>query len=215
MSLLNVYMVVLHGAAICAICRYRRLDKAMQIMCWLLWLTDITETFAYFYSLRYHNNMVVYMFFNPLELGLVALYFSRISETMRRYYVGPAVFAGSILCGLANAVWLQPPNVMNSNFLLLDGLVTICMALFFLMQLMLAHRPGDSMHRNPHFWISVSLIFFWAATFCNWGLHDYLMVADPDFGSVVGAWVLLANIIAYGSILAVLYQYPKMQPQTA
>ncbi len=190
--------------------RYKILDSASKILLVLVGTDSIFELVAHYVGWKYKNNIPVYTVHSLVEFGILCIYFSHSIDVLVKNKVGYYIGVTGILLGLANIVFLQGLNRMNSYFLIFEGLCIIGMALFAFFRLLLQHE-SLRLHKYHHFWFSIILTFFWSVTFLNWSLYDYLSIHYKDDIWVVNISILIVNIITYAGISAVFYLYPKMQ----
>lgn len=197
-------------AFVVSLVRFRHADNALKILSILLGGTFISECIAYYAAGRYHNNMPVYSIFSLVEFSLISLYFNYSIEYFRKRRIGIIIAALGTVAGIINIIYLQPLNVLNNYFLFLEGILIISMALFSFTRLMII-EDATPMHLNPHFWIAAIFTFFWAVTFLNWGLYDYLIAKYRSKMWVANLSILIVNMITYTSIGLVFIFYPKLR----
>ena len=204
-----LYFATLLLAMICSLYRYKILDKASRIFSFFVVLSAIAEFIACFFAKKYHNNIPVYTIYSLIEFGFISLYFNYSIDVFISnkigYYIG---FAG-ITWGIINIIFLQGLNRMNSYFLIIEGLLIICMALFSFFRLFLKYDQL-LLHRYHHFWFATILVFFWSITFFNWSFYEYFIIKHKEEMWIVNSSILIVNIITYLAISFVFILYSKM-----
>ncbi len=201
-------------AAVIGLYRYRILSAADRVLAVLLTLSVITETTAFAAVKCRGNNMAVYNLYSPLELLLIALYFDRSVGFLHRLRIGAVTGLAGIILAAFIALRVQPLTSFNAYFLIFEDCAIIMLSL-----LSLAHIAMDA-ERPPfvfaQFWITALLVLYWSATYCGWGLFEYLnKLEHPLLHRAFGSVLALANYLFYTGIAAVFIRYPKLLPSGA
>lgn len=201
--------MVLLLSCVCAIYHFRRVDKATRFLC--LWIVTggVTELLAVHFAVTYKNNLPVYTFYSIIELSLITFYFAFSVEVIRRQRLHLIIIAASTLMWLANMYWLQPVNSINSNFIFIECLITVCLSLYALYRLLLLYN--HSLLRKTHFWIPCIVLLYCCGTLWNWGFYDHFLKHYPERTVMLSICILFVNILTYSAYTLILLFYPKMK----
>lgn len=210
--LFNIYLIVLALSVLIGFLRFRRMDDASKILVSLLAIATISEFIC---LVRIENNLgkaPVYHIYNVIEIILTTAYFLK---TNKSYHFLKTMFVTSFIwIGLAilNAMFLQPFNKFNSNFLLLESICIIVMSLYALYKMLL----NDVIHnvlKYPHFWIWSLQLILWSGSFFFWGYYEVLTQKGWAYLPTAANIQAIINILVYFGIGLTFLFYPK-SPQT-
>lgn len=204
-NLFFVYLGVIFLAAIGGIYQLRYRDGASKILVLLLFLTLISEITAHLAALRFHNNMFVYHFFSPIQLIVLGKYFDSIVDSLKKKKLGLTIGIIAAIAAIINAKFFQPLDVLNSHFLLLEGLIIMALALYTFQRILSDDKIN--IYRYGHFWIVVILIFFWSVTYTTWALYSVLRVKKLFVLPIVTYLLWSVNIVTYSTIGFVLFYF--------
>lgn len=197
-------------AFLCGLWNFRTIDRSQHFITLLLGIAFFTECIAYYLDKRYHNNLSAYSISNLFQFLAVALYFNFSIKEFRRKGIGIMIGLGGVGLGIANIIFLQPLDQMDSYFMLFEGIMIISLCLFAFANLMLENRSNrTSLQLNPHFWICTTLTFFWSITFLSWGFYDYILFTDPGHIWIIHTLIISVNIVTYFGLGIALLRFPK------
>jgi len=186
-------------ASICGLRVFAFADLGSRILAILMILTAVVEAFAYFIALKYHNNMVLYQIFNPIQLLLLMAYFGaaidHLNVTLMTWSFG---FAGLILA-FFNATLFQPIHTHNSNFLLIESVLVIGCCLYAFYRQFMDYEKLD-LKQYHHFWFTSLIFLFWSVTFIHWGLYGLMKEHMKENIFVVHIIIFLVNFLFYSLV---------------
>src|SRR4051812_1852102 len=111
--LVYVFLLI---AAIAGVLRFRQLAYADRIIALLIILTLINELLAFFAMRYYHNNLIIYHIYSPVELLMVSLYFDRSVRILRKMKIALVVGILGIPASIINAVYYQHPIMVTNSY---------------------------------------------------------------------------------------------------
>lgn len=187
------------------------MDKPSKIICILIWLVFITEVLAWYAALQFKNNMPVYLIYGFIEIALISLYFNYSIKVFRKYNIGFYIAAVVIFMGILNTLFIQPLKTLNTNYIFLESLIVVSMALFSIYRLIIEDKSNLKLNKEVHFWFPCIFILEWCGNFLSWGLYDYFQKEMKDSAYILNYSLYVVNIIVYISFAAVLFFYPKMK----
>ena len=202
-------LLVLLVASLISVIRFREISRSLKLLSLLLITNFLAEGTAFVCGRIFHNNMMVYSLYSPLELFIVCIYFNYSIAIFRQKHIGYWFGALGIVVGGINCIFFQPLNGPNNYFLLFEGILTISLVLFAFARIMI-EDAGQKLTHNPHFWVGIAFVFFWVITFCNCGLYEYLYATHPSQTWILGISLVLTNLTFYVGFGLVFFFIPKM-----
>lgn len=200
-----VYLTVLFLALLGGIYKIKSRDNATKILVALLCLTLTSEVTAHWAAIKYRNNMFVYHFFSPLQLIMLGAYFDNIERRFKKLRIGLIIGIGSIVVAAINTLFFQPLTLLNSNFLLFEGLVIMGLALYTFQRILTDDRID--ILKYGHFWMVTVFIFFWSVTYTTWALYTVLQVKKLFIIPLISHVLWTVNIVTYSAIGFVLLYF--------
>ena len=207
-TLLSMYFLVLSISSGIGMFFYRKYDGATRFICILLATTLVSEIVSRYFAYHYNNNNAVFHFFNVIELYLISIFFFK-SILLRHFKV--ALICITViypLLGILNALFLQPLDVLNSNFIVLESFIVMAMALYSLYRILINEKI-HTIQSHPQFWFWVCLLIYFSATFFFWPIIKILYVQKRNYYLAIYMQIVI-NIIAYSGIGSTLFFYRKM-----
>lgn len=204
-NLFFIYLGVIVMAIIGGLYNLKYKDKASKILLVLLCLTLASEITSHWAAMKFHNNMFVYHFFAPIQLIVVGMYFDNIVHRFKKRKVATVIGIIAAMAAVVNAVFFQSLQILNSNFLLFEGLIIMALSLYTF-QLILSDERIN-IFRYGHFWMIVILIFFWSVTYTTWALYSVLGIRKLFVIPYVSYILWSVNIITYSAIGFVLLYF--------
>ena len=198
-------------AMVTSIARWSILQKQDRIISFLLVVTILSEAVAYFFTVRYSNNMYVYHIFSPIELSFIAFYYSRAVPFLKKNHIGIIVTILGFAFAILNAVKYQPIKTFPSIFLLFEGFLIIVLSVLSFFSIL--YKDDFTLTRNSQFWITFNLLFFWSFTFLIWGTYISFAHSFRNKLPVIFSMLSAINFIEYLSFFLIFLFYPKMNTQ--
>jgi hypothetical protein len=190
--------------------RYKHTDKASRFICILIWLSFLSELIARYTTKKYHNNMPVYAIYGFLEFIMVSLYFNYSIDTFRKHHIGYFIAAVGVIIGVANSIWYQPIDTLNTLYIFLECIGIVCMSLYSFYRLLLTNTTLK-LHNRVHFWIPCIFLFNWCATLSSWGMYDHFRTAVKDRTPILNISLSIVSILTYLAFGIIFLLYPKMK----
>lgn len=188
-------------ALLSALFKIQTLSRALRLFSSFIALSLLSELTAFYMSVQYKNNMPVFHIFSPVLFALLCLYFTKISPTIHKYKLGYISLVACIVISALNTAFFQPISTMNSNYLLLEGLFGCGMALIALYDF-LRDDNKPFIHRNVHFWITLTMLFHYLGTYIVYLLIMFLKHIGSDHSDLIRAYILLW-LLAVTSYIAI------------
>lgn len=207
-----VYRVTISIVACYAIFRFKKLDNATRVICFLIWLGLITESAGYYSAKNHGTNYPVFNVAFYLEFVLMAIYYNYSIPVLKKRNLGIHFALAGVMLGILNTLFLQPLyTTINSNLLFLECLMVLCLSLFSIYKMLTLDRDDFHLHHKVHFWLPCILLFYQSAALSSWGLYDKLGDSEQEKAATLDVIVLTINIITYLSYGLVLFYYPKLK----
>jgi hypothetical protein len=200
------YCVLAFGVTLGAI-RYPYLSQTSRCFFLLILLTFLVELGANYAALVWHNNLIIYRIFAPLQITLLTTGFWLELVAFRKWLI---VGLGLIL--LANLVetvwhWNELKSLYPTLPKSLAGVLTIAYCLVFL-YLMLERQNAYQFKQYPLFWLSIGWLLFSILTLINLSAINYIHSLGKNY------LLLFEYIRAAGNIfLYLLFSVAFLVPQ--
>jgi hypothetical protein len=204
-TLFFMYMTVILLSICASLANFKVWDKASKIIILLLGLTFLAEATAYVAAEKLRTNMFVYHIFAPIQLLVIGKYFDAAVFTNKK--IGQWIGLFGIAAAISNSLFLQPIEMLNSNFLLFEGLAVMGMSLYSFQPILSDARLD--IYKYVHFWFILILVFFWSMTYTIWALYAILELKKIFLIPFISLIILAVNIITYFGIGVVFLMFPK------
>jgi hypothetical protein len=206
---LAAYFVLLTLTGLMALARWNKLSRSDKRICFLLVLTILNEAVARYLSVTYHNDMVAFHIYSPLELLVFCCYFNDFVPVLRRHNKGLWLGITGLAFALINMAYFQPADTLNSNFLLFESVsvVALCLASYchILSDIGLPYRS------SAQFWITTAMMGYWSFSLVQWGMY-MLLQGDASAYHPVIYFLWFVNFSFYLVLLSVFSFYNKLIP---
>lgn len=169
-------------------------------------LTFIVEIFARYVVTR--PNHWLYNLYLPIEYLLFsALYYVTFPlKYIRRIIIFCSSFL--IVFVIINITCLQKINEFNTYTLLISGsLILTWVFLYF--KLLLQKKEYINLLREPMFWISTGLLFFYAGNVFVAGTLNYFIKADLTIAKLMLQMIKLLNILMFSLFIVAILCQPR------
>lgn len=206
-----IYQSILLTGSIVGLIYYRRMDKASKIIVLFVSSTFISEAIATFFAVKYHNNIVVFHVYNPIQTVLLSLYFNFSIEKFNKKNIGWIIAGFAVAFSIINSVFIQSIfKVFNSNVLIVESFLVIGMCLYSFYDLLL----GDELieiFSYKRFWYTALLLTFWSFTFCYWLVWHALFESTANNIQWLGVMIWVINVLCYSGFAIVFLSFRKMK----
>jgi hypothetical protein len=168
-----IYTFVLIICVLVGVYHQNALNKPIRYIFWLVSITLLVESVGLYHLKVVHKSVEwLYDSFLFVEYALMALYF-------RDIIVSISVKKAILISIPLLFFWILISFIFNReiflwtsfSFLLVAFLLCIYSCVY--LRQMLQIHIEDHLSQNPHFWISTGILFFYAGTFFQSGLHKY------------------------------------------
>ena len=203
----GTYFTIVLTASICSLVRFRELKNAEKWVAYLLCTTLFFELLSVLAIELWKNNMYVYHIWSPIQLLLVCMYFNESVAAFKKYNIGVSIALVGFVVALANVFFLQPPDSLNSIFLLYESFCIIGLSLYSFFEL--AQKEKEII-ANIHFWLTTIFLIYWSAVFMYWGMYHHLSTTLKHYFGPVTYTIWTINPLAYSGIALVFLLYRKM-----
>ena len=203
----SVYLCVLIIGSIAGFRNWSTLSVACRWICGLLLITFISESTAEYFRVTIRNNLFVYHFYNPVEIFMISMYFNESIPAFKKRNAGLWIGIFGAAASVGNTLFLQQLNAVNSNHLLFECFAIIAMSVFAFYRM---YKNEDELIRNPHFWITSLLMFYYSITFFHWGMDAFFATVLRPYHISFLYVLWTANLLSYAGIAVVFMLIPKM-----
>lgn len=196
--LIKIYWVIMVLTAICAVVRYRRLDRTTQVFCWITWVGLLTEIAGYYTAVRYRSNYPVYNMYFFVNAFLLLLYFYRSEPGLRKYGLMWIIGSCLALFAVVNAIVFQPLlTSLNVNFLLVQSFLVFSLAFFSFWRLLFWHKSTLNIWRCRQFWCAMMIAFNECAVLTLWGAYPIFGWEPEEHSRILDVLILSKGTLVY------------------
>lgn len=202
-------LTVLFFSLCCSLYRFSARTANLKILGLFLAASLFSELVAFFFVLKFNNNLPVFHVLSPLLFLILICYFNRISITIKRYHLGMILGVIGVLVSLVNTWWLQPINTFNSNYLLFQGLC-ICLMGFIALHDFEEDEVNLYLHRKPDFWVCIVFLSQQIGMYCTYILIHALEMSGAENDSITFVYSLhfILSIIGYLAVGIIFLLFP-------
>ena len=146
------------------------------LICWLL--TSVTAIYLSTYA-GLKNNLFIFHIAAPIEFSILMAMFYHYTGNKKVKRLISITTISFVLLSILFSVFIQPLSVNNTYISILESVLLIAMALYFLRETLLLQQV-QTLHRYPMFWISVGILFHYAGNLVIEGMLNYLIAHSMD-----------------------------------
>lgn len=191
----TLFLTVYFGIAVG---RWKFLTENFRWLFYLICVTWVVETLGYFIKYQVNTNPM-YHAFQPVEYTLYSLFFL---ETLRKSLVKVFVtFSIGLyaLFAICNVLFFQSLHIPGSYNFILEASLLLTWTLVYFYELYVFFKP-QKLWQVPEFWVCTGILFFFAGTFFQMGLHSYLIRTNRELANQLYVINHLLNILLYSLI---------------
>lgn len=151
----------------------------MVVLLMILWLATTAVALYLIKYAGYKNNLFVFHISTPLEYIILALLYRNVIINTRIKKIITASIPVFIILSILFSLFVQRPDVNNSQIVVLESLIMIFLSLYFLREVLLLQQ-AKSISRFPMFWISVGILSYFTGNVVIEAMLNYLISHSPD-----------------------------------
>ena len=178
---------------------FKRTDSAIRIIIILLFVTFLSEIATLYYANFFKRKAPIYHIYSVFEIVLTSIFFLKTINVKNYNFLLIFVLVIWPSLGLVNYLFLQSLRKINSNFLTLESIAIIAMALYALYKIMLDDNITNVL-RNTNFCLWILFLFFWSSTFFFWACFEILIKHHSPYRDILLNIQVAVNIIFYVGI---------------
>jgi hypothetical protein len=206
--LFYVYLLIVAATCVTGFIRYRRLDKGTRVILAILVLTIISEGLSALGDYFIYYKSYFYHVFNLLQLMLITTYFANTIKFRNKGIIA-IVCLFYVVLEVLNDIFFQPLTKLNTNFISLECLLIVPMALYSLFRILIDDSI-EKLQTYVHFWLWTILLLLFSSSFFFWQFVVYFYKHNELFYNISNYIHQIANLILYTGIFLVFLYYPKM-----
>jgi hypothetical protein len=203
-------IVCILGALSIGVSKYRTLDGAMRLLVWYLFLQLMGEIAMVLTAAesRLYLRAILSNVYIILEMCLMSGFYITAINPYRpkKLLLLSSIFW--ILLGISNMMFLQSPNTLNSNMLLIECFAVICMSLYTIYSIVTSTAVSN-LFSVPYFRVSLIWLFMCSSSMFFWAFIKVLYQEHWKFANLVMHTQVVLNCLLVIAMGSVFYFYPK------
>ena len=196
----HLYLTVLLICVVVGLYHHKALVGPYRYVLWLVVITIFPVEAVGYYYLHVLQKVATWVFhiYQPIEYGLLALYFYGIIQQPQVRKVILITIPLVLVCNILNATIGQGIDKLSTYTFLLSAFLFCTWAVIYLWQTI--QSPNESfILQNPNFWICTGVLFFYGGSFFQMGLANYLGQTNPSIAEFLYQLINhLLNVVMYG-----------------
>jgi hypothetical protein len=191
-----IYIIFVSVSLVGGAVRYKKLSPPFRILVYVLALTLISEFSAHYAAIWFHNNIIVYHIFTPIQFSLFCLLYNQLleSKSNKQYTIWAMVVF--IVFSLINSFLIQTTKTFPTYSLLLESILIVSFAYLVFYEL-LKNPRFEYLLRSSVFWFNSAVIIFFTTSFIFWGLFNYLIKYNRPLLITLSLFLWLLNLLIY------------------
>jgi hypothetical protein len=175
----------------------RRKDPLyLRLLPFYLLITLLVEMFGQLTNKSGQNNLVMFNLFSVLEFMFYTYFFKIVIPGVTIKRITQIIFWLLPSICLINIFFIQGPTVFHTYTYALACMVMITLGITYFYRTFL-NTEKLNLLREPAFWISVGIIFFFVASVSILGVFNYISTLPRDLRSLLKAIFLWVNAFFY------------------
>ncbi len=168
----------------------------MKLFPIFLFLVALSEYTALQIAREHHSNLFLYNIVMVSEFLFYFFFFysvfrggtaKRMVWILTAFYLAGALF---------NIFYIQGKNTFNTYNFMVGCLLVIAGSIYYFLQIFRYPQPGSIM-REPAFWITSALLFYYACVLPIFGVLNYITSISPRINATFAFILNLMNYILY------------------
>lgn len=213
MENLDLYHYIIATGVIIAFVRFRRLESLLRTLSFFLLLTFLVECATPLRLIRFHgNNSWFFNIFTTIEFLYYSFIFYQLFQS-RSLKKGVAITTGLFLIFTCiNILFIQGFKKFHTISYRVGAVMIIVWCCLYFRQLMQSSEY-IVLARNPYFWISTGLLFFYLGFFFYFSAFDYIVYRKVKFSLALFNVISdTLNILLYSCFVIALLCPKKHRP---
>jgi hypothetical protein len=205
-------LVVIVAPAVLGAARYRSLPQHLRYLAWLAWFELPLELLGDWLGFMKQNNLFIMPFYTVGELALLALVYQHALPSARFKRALPWLVGGFATYTLVDCLVLPDLTWFKPGQQVIQSLLILCLVEQYFQRL-LKDQQVLHLSREPMFWVSVGLAFYFLgylqiALFSNYMLKHYSM----NFNRTIWDIEHILALMLHSSYCAAILLAPQSQP---
>lgn len=184
------------------------MDIPTKLILAYITLTAVTELTAYISALTLKTNLLVYHIYNPIQLIILCLYFSRIINHFPKkiiYIVGIISIVASISFYIIFQLYQR---TLNTYFLIFESIIVVILSLYYYYSVL---NDDTTIIDRIHYTIVAIILVSWSFTFFYWLCGLSIESSFYDAAWWVKYLLITMNLITYTSFGLVFLFHNKLK----
>lgn len=187
-----VYYTVIAVGIITGFYRFLKLNKSSKVLWCLLILTIITEILAVYVAKKYHNNWIVYEFYQLIKYVLIITAYLQELHSLKKWMLYSLVII--VLIATVEILFFQQKYAYI--YQTIEGIFVMIWGLLFLKKLLLTDTDNP-FTSYPLFWISIGYLIFEISVLFNFSAFNFISEYGKEYLPLLKNIRIAANYVLY------------------
>lgn len=188
--------------------RRKEFFSRMIVLLMILWLATTGIAIYLVKYAGYKNNLFIFHISTPLEYTILALLYKDVITSKRVKKTINWSIPVFVILSILFALFIQPPDINNSQVVVIESLIMIFLSLFFLREVLLLQQ-ARSISRFPMFWISVGVLSYFTGNLVMEAMLNYLISHSPDLArNIYRTWHFFKYLLFVSFIIGAFCDRP-------
>ncbi|MDW3648908.1 MAG: hypothetical protein R8P61_17700 [Bacteroidia bacterium] len=172
------------------------LGKDRRLLLILMGLAFIVQFIAFLYFLNRENNLFIYHIYMPLEFIILGHIYKIWLINWWKSQLLDVIIWAYVLFSAVNTFFFQKFDTVNSNALLVGGVLLMIFSLAFFYRI-LDEMKLKSLEKSPEFWINSSILLYYSGSIIVLGMNHLIAEKSDRLIEIIYMLHSVINIIHY------------------
>jgi hypothetical protein len=176
--------------------KYRLLKREMWVVGVYMLLALCTQFSAAMLSDQKINNLPLLHLYTIIEFLCIVWFYKRLLAHClpNRFFAGLGI--GFVCISILNSIFLQDVFTFNTYARSLEGLIVICLCLFWCYRTLLETRIRY-LESEPAFWVNTGFLIYFSGGVLLFAFSNYILQINQHLNLYIWAFHSLLNILLY------------------
>ena len=192
-SLASYFIVI---PAVFSIIKYRKLDWAMKVVAYYVFLSATVQASSTFLSSKGQNNLWLLHLYTPLEFICFVCFYGIVLQGFVKKTMMVGLGLGFVVLSALNSAFLQSVTTFNTYARSLEGILVILLCLIWCYRT-LTELKIKRLEQDPVFWVNTGLLLYFSGNVLLFAFSNYIIDINRALNLYIWAFHALFSILLY------------------